>query len=220
MDIVSVDDTQTKKNPTTFCYGDSHAILFVYMKGIVEHWLGMSNLPVTMYRFGKEGLDLIAAPKILGNGHENHCPKENDIVLYSYGEIDLRHNWNKLVEKNSFEKKLTDDTFIENLVHPYLEKILENEKRFGVKSVVLSVLSPLHPGDIADMTFKMNNLLRSQCQVKKIHFFDLYSALVGPDKSILDKSLHQPDGVHLKKECASMVLQLLTNFLEKEMLWK
>lgn len=163
-------------------FGDSHTILTHKIPGCWCHWLGFNtNLPTTMYRIGNEGLDLNSAVKMLGNGHELHDVKPGEVVLYSYGEIDVRYHIMRNINEGQDYKLV-----INELVRKYIQVILNNQDAFKCKSFVYLVLPPSQRVDGDEkmvrnttienrvmLTDEMNKQLIELCNKYKIPTIDL-----------------------------------------------
>jgi len=118
-------------------FGDSHSIISHKITICRENWLGFNtNYPLTMFRFGNEGLHLHDCIKIVGNGHEKYPVRKGDIVMYSYGEIDARY----LILKHCNHDDTADHswtgchlkeyrdihTLTDNLINNYMKQIKIN----------------------------------------------------------------------------------------------
>lgn len=198
-------------------FGDSHSIVFTFMDNVAENWLGFNtNLPVTMYRFSREGLDLEQAPILVGNGHEKYPVEPGDTIVYSYGFIDVNHRLPKFCDKN------TDiDELIKPLVIGYIDQIKKNEMKFLVNSVVLCVLPPPNinlseysgtdPVLRVALTERMNVLLKQECKRKNVLFMDVSKYVTDTNGHISDKV--SSDGIHVNKENVSIIDAGLTQCL-------
>ena len=120
---------------TIHTFGDSHS------SKIHSHW-GYINLPDVniicnhiggklMYTFGRLGLKLLNIRK--------HGVKENDIVIFCFGEIDCRNH----VHKHVNEKKTYKDV-IDELVINYFDSIKKNKILYNnIKICVYNVVPPI-----------------------------------------------------------------------------
>ena len=198
-------------------FGDSHTILYAQSQNIAEHWLGFNtNLPVTMYRMGKEGLDLVKIPTILGNGHEKYCTESNDIVLFSYGYID--------VNKRIPEQKDRCEEIIKNLVSAYVKQIQNCIIKYQIRPVVLNVPPPPHK-QVSEyetnhltlrisLTKLLNKELQAECEKFKIALFDIYSILVNPATCLM-KEEWSSDGIHADSQFLHVVEIPILYFISK-----
>jgi hypothetical protein len=183
-----------------FAFGDSHTIVFCNVNTVHEHWLGFNTkLPLTMFRMGNEGLDITKAPQLLGNGHQKFVPVKGDTVLYSYGYND--------VQKRILENKNTD---LLKLVQNYLKQIKQNEVLYGTNSIVYGILPPPSKKAIngkgmswigtvqerIDLTKKLNNLLKQECKVCNLKFFNIHDLVTSSDGTI--KNEFTKDGIHVE----------------------
>jgi hypothetical protein len=141
-------------------FGDSHSIITHKVTICRENWLGFNTTcPLTMFRFGKEGLDLHECIRIMGNGHEQYPIREGDIAMYSYGEIDVRYLILKHCNREEVHSSWSGDHYnecrelnviVENLITNYIEKIKLNEQRYKCTSFVYFIVPPpkyITPGD-------------------------------------------------------------------------
>lgn len=207
-------------NRKILIFGDSHSIIFSQIDFVHEHWLGFNtNLPLTMYRFGMEGLDIKNAPTLLGNGHQNYVPMEGDIVIYSYGYLDIQKN----ILKQRDENKRTIEEMIKELIENYIQKIKENEAKFKIKSIVYGIFPPAwkeethkkYYGSVTEkiqITKLFNDELRNSLQDSNIGFFDIYN-LVTDSSGYIKREQSTKDGVHIDLDKAHIISNALSEFL-------
>jgi hypothetical protein len=150
---------QIREYESVHTFGDSHSIITHKVNICRENWLGFNtSYPLTMNRFGLEGLNLHECIKVMGNGHENFPIRENDWAMYYYGEIDVRYLILRQVEglenletnypgeteemwmkKIKHKRPLSD--VIDTLIYNYIDQIKKNEQTFKCKSLI-SYLAP------------------------------------------------------------------------------
>lgn len=162
-------------------FGDSHA------SNLYSHW-GYINLPDVniicnhiggklMYSFGRLGLKLLNIRK--------HGVKENDIVIFCFGEIDCRNH----VHKHVSEKKTYKDV-IHELVINYFDSINKNKILYNnIKICVYNVVpphkylktKPNHPFPYLGSSEErklyynyMNSKIKELCKINNFIYFDIY----------------------------------------------
>jgi hypothetical protein len=200
-------------NQQIFAIGDSHSIFFYNSLKIKEHWLGCSNLPISIYRLVNEGLDIYNIGNIIGNQHEKYNIKKDDYVLFFYGYNDVQKNiW--LYAKDSYE------TYINNLCILYLEKINTLKDKYLINPII-SCIYPL-PIEHNNLTIKgsnderilyilkMNNILKLLCNTYNFIYFDIYDHI--SDNNFIKKE-YTKDGIHLDYDIFN-----LQNFIENYIL--
>lgn len=90
--------------------GDSHSSEFSGIKDCFIHHIG----PRTMYRVGRNGLKIL--------NFKDYNVSENDLVILTFGEIDVRCHIGKQVDFHGREL----DEVLSTLVSNYLNTVLEN----------------------------------------------------------------------------------------------
>lgn len=135
-------------------FGDSHSIITHKITICRENWLGFNtSYPLTMFRFGKEGLNLHECIRVMGNGHEQYPIREGDIAMYSYGEIDVRYlilkhcnreEVNSSWSGNHYNECRELNDIIENLINNYITQIKKNEERYKCRSYVYFIVPPTY----------------------------------------------------------------------------
>ena len=212
---------------SVFAFGDSHSILFVHFENISkcsvkEHWLGFNtNLPITMHRFGQEGLDLLIAPITIGNGHQHFIPKVKDVIFYFYGYNDIQQGIWKHTTSNTTIYQLID-----TLVKNYAIKLVENETRFGIKTVIPAVYPPpwsntWHGTEVLGSTEEkylatvyMNKKLKEMCLERNFYFFDgIYKEIIDEHCKTV-KKCYTPDGGHLHQDYTPVFHNIFEKFME------
>lgn len=198
-----------------FAFGDSHSIMFYHIEKLTkfklkEHWLGFNTtLPITMHRFGLEGLDIKSAPHTVGNGHQNYIPKDNDIIIYCYGYNDIQQSIWKQIDHNRDIKEI-----LETLSTNYINKVIENEKRFNTKSIIYGILSPpwsdtWHGTETLgtrekkyEYTQTLNNLLEEKCKEHNIYFWKDIQIETNDSTNKSINKRYALDGGHLNPDLA------------------
>ena len=116
-------------------FGDSHA------SNVHSHW-GRINIPNVnikcyhiggklMHTFGRLGLNLLNI--------KNCGVKENDIVIFCFGEIDCRNHVHKHINKNQSYKDIIDE-----LSMNYFESIKKNVSKYTtIKTCVYNIVPPI-----------------------------------------------------------------------------
>ena len=203
-------------------FGDSHSIITYKIKICRENWLGFNtNYPLTMFRFGKEGLDLHECIKVMGNGHENYPIRRGDVAMYSYGEIDVRYLILKHCKQDDTAnaswtgkhlKEYRDIEAITNiLITNYIAKIKENEERFGCTSFINFIIPPALRTEGANMytgtleerkelyTFFTKKLYQA-CKENNIPVISIYDQMVGEDGLSKEEFLIASGDIHIKHD--------------------
>ena len=167
---------------TIHVFGDSHA------SSIHSHWgyIRIPNIIIKcnylpgklMYTFGRLGTNLLNI--------KNHGVKENDIVIFCFGEIDCRNHVHKHI---TIEK--TYKIVIEEIANSYFEAIKNNVKHYNsVKTCIFNVIPPTRGFNVSaghpypflgtDKERKlyytyMNEKLKKLCQKNNYFYFDIYN---------------------------------------------
>lgn len=200
-------------------FGDSHSILSYKIKICRENWLGFNtNYPLTMFRFGNEGLDLHECIKVMGNGHENFPIRRGDVVMYSYGEIDVRYLILKHAKNDDSAavswtgdhlKEYRDiESITEQLIANYIQKIKQNEERFGCTSYVYFIVPPALRTEGANMftgTLEerkelygyFTKKLYQACNENNIPVISIYDKIIGEDGLTKEEFLIAPGDIHI-----------------------
>jgi hypothetical protein len=202
-------------------FGDSHCRLYSspYLSNYIcnVYYVG----PITMHRIGRDNLTIDKLKDISKEHYKNYLPtakpeykhmsypkndviNNDDLVIYVFGEIDIRNHYFKQIEKsrNSIE-------ILNTLVNNYINTILLNREKYNVKYGVQSVTPPVdeknlkeslkeYPiyGDINTRIFatnEINKLLKQSCEKNNILFIDLAKYYqndnsIYPLKNICNKS--------------------------------
>ena len=116
-------------------FGDSHAkYSFSTIPSCTIHWLG----PITMHRVGRDGLQ--------GLNIKSYGVQENDVVIFVFGEIDVRCHVIPQCQKGR-----TLDDVLGQLITKYIATIQENRKQYQrLHPVIFAVLPPIRLVGSAD----------------------------------------------------------------------
>jgi hypothetical protein len=209
-------------------YGDSHSIITSKIPLCRENWLGFNtSYPLTMFRFGNEGLNLLECIKVMGNGHENYPIKKGDIAMYSYGEIDVRYlilkHCNKDTSYENFSGNYLNeyrdlDTLTDKLICNYIKKIKENEVTYCCKSFIYNIIPPaeitsganLFTGTLEErkkLYIYFTNKLYNYCKKENIEVINIYNEIIDVN-GCTKKDYLQGNGngdIHLKLELYYLV---------------
>jgi peptidylprolyl isomerase len=171
-----------------YIIGDSHSLMFRNIQDCIIHPIG----PVTMHRIGRDGFNI------------KDCGiSENDIVVFTFGEIDVRCHIG--LQRDKYDRDI--DEIIETLSENFMQAILENDRQFtNVHYVICSVVPPCNAGynpefpfygtlaDRINITKRLNEKLKNKSELNNIGFIDIYdyySIETGElDLSISDGSVH------------------------------
>lgn len=215
-------------------FGDSHSIITHKVTICRENWLGFNtNYPLTMFRFGKEGLDLHECIRVMGNGHEHYPIREGDIAMYSYGEIDIRYlllkNCNReeihsILSSNQYNESRELNLMIDNIISSYIKQIKYNEERFKCKSYVYFIVPPVQ--DIDDMSICTGTLeerkllysyvtekLYTECQLNDIPIISIYDTIIGDDGLCKLEYLVKKGDLHINNDYYYLIRDALMNQL-------
>lgn len=138
---------------------------------IKEHWLGLSLLPVTMWRVVHEGLHIPQVAEIVGNGHQRHPILPTDTVLFFFGHNDIQKNVGKYW-KDTWEKE------IPLLAKAYVKRL----KTFPCIPVVMAVYPipritqpTIYGSDDERRAYTqcLNNALEKECNAHGIQWINL-----------------------------------------------
>jgi hypothetical protein len=139
----------------------------------IIHWLG----PITMHRVGRDGLQFLNV--------KNFNVQENDIVVFVFGEIDVRCHIGK--QRDIKKRKLKE--IIDILATKYIETIKENQKQFDELTCVICCIippidglgrnNPEYPfyGELSDritIARCLNKKLQELCIKNNLLFLDFY----------------------------------------------
>ncbi len=178
---------------TVHTIGDSHSCCsFLNIEGIQFHHQG----PLTMHRVGRDGIKLINLKHIGIN--------EGDVIVFSFGEIDVRCH----IGKQRDLKGRSEDEILDRLVERYIQTILDNKKQFmSLHPVIFCVVppsnnhfNPVFPyyGTIEDrisITKKLNLRLTQAARYNGIAVLDVYDDYSTP---LGDLRLELSDGtIHI-----------------------
>lgn len=186
-----------------FAIGDSHTIYFFDSNYVNHHWVGWGGMPVTMYKFNLQGLPLYNIVERLPPGDICHInPKENDIVLFSYGFNDVQKNVYKY-GKDSYE-----DT-IDSITETYIKLIkkFSDGSYYKIKPIICCIF-PIPQNvnnemngskeDRITYTLYINKKLKELCFENNIPFFDIYDLL--HENNILSTKVSDKDETHLDRK--------------------
>jgi hypothetical protein len=148
--------------------GDSHSLMFQNIEGCVIHHVGQ----ITMHRVGRDGINLT-----------NYGIKENDLVVFTFGEIDVRCHIG--IQRDKYKRN--EKEIINTLAEYFLLSILENKKQFmNINFVICSIVPPTNAnynpefpfyGALEDrivLTKQLNKILKNKCELNDFGFLDIY----------------------------------------------
>ena len=133
-------------------FGDSHSRIYssYYLANYIcnVYYTG----PITMHRVGRDKLTIDQLKELSKKHYEEYLPKckpeykhmsypsddkikEKDVVIFVFGEIDIRNHYAKQIEKGR-----NDNEILGSLVNNYIDTILSNSKqynnvKFGLQSI-------------------------------------------------------------------------------------
>lgn len=200
-------------------FGDSHA------SNVHSHW-GRIKIPNVifkchhiggklMYTFGRLGLNLLNI--------KNSGVKENDIVIFCFGEIDCRNHVHKHINKNKSYKDIIDELAIN-----YFEAIKKNVSEYTtIKTCIYNIVPPVkyrdgitnpgHPfpylgtdNERKKYYTYMNLKLSELCKENNMIFFDIYNESCNADGFLRDD--YSDGNCHLRNTTDS------TKFIKENLL--
>lgn len=158
----------------------------------------------TMSRFGYQKKHLLDI--------KDYGVKENDAILFGFGEIDCRMH---ICKPKNFEKY---KSLINDLVYNYFEAIKENIEQYSnLKVLVYNILPPLRnygantgapsdPEKRKAVVLYMNEKLKEYCNKNNYIFVDVYNSYCDKDKfllqydnSLLGDDIHISNGIYVKE---------------------
>ncbi len=161
--------------------GDSHSWAFQNIPDCRICHIG----PVTMYRVGRDGLN--------GLNIRRFDVREGDVVVYVFGEIDVRCHICKQEELYNRDKK----EIVESLAKNYIKTVMDNKSQYNnLVSVVYNVIPPLDLdlseefpvwGTIeerVEAARMLNSALEDFCVQSGVKFLNVYDHYANPDGSL------------------------------------
>jgi len=189
-------------------FGDSHASI------IHSGWKDCSNIkahhlgPILCYSFGKENLNRCNIGKF--------DIKDNDSVVFCFGEIDCRCHIHKHITNVKSYKMIIDE-----IVHNYIHAIKINLKNCEVKLkniCIYNVVPPVQKYNTIENSeypylgsdeerknyvLYFNMCLKEKCEENNWIFFDVYNSYCDNNgylsKKLSDRNVHIKNGIFIKK---------------------
>ena len=194
-----MDITETSYNIHIF--GDSHSRIYssYYLSNYLcnVYYVG----PITMHRVGRDNLTIDQLKHLSKENYKEYLPtckpeykhmsypsddkiKENDVVIFVFGEIDIRNHYAKQIQKGRNQSEI-----INSLVNGYIECILSNRnKHNNVKFGIQSVNPPVDEKNLKESikeypiqgtiqeriqaTLEINKILNQKCKEHNLLFID------------------------------------------------
>ncbi len=185
-------------------FGDSHASAcfsntqtgliatetsdFFYKKNLLSLTIPftITNLtPRTMFRVGRDGIN--------GLSVKDYGVQDGDVVVFLFGEVDVRCHIGK--QRDVYGREL--NVIIDELAQSYIKTMIENRQRFSsLRMVIVSVIPPsdqhYNPqfpsyGTLQDrvaITRHLNRVLQFYAFKNDILFLDIYSYFAQHDGSL------------------------------------
>jgi len=180
-------------------FGDLHSQLYSspYLSNYICNVYYVGS--ITMHKVGRNNLTIDKLKYISKENYENYLTKpeykhmkypkndiinNNDLVIYVFGEIDIRNYYFKQIKKSRDSNEI-----LNSLVDKYINTILLNKKKYNVKYGIQSVVPPVDKkklneflkknpfyGNIDERitaTNKINKLLQQSCEKNNILFIDI-----------------------------------------------
>jgi hypothetical protein len=182
-------------------FGDSHSRIYSspYLSNYIcnVYYVG----PITMHRVGRDNLSINELKDLSKKYYEEYlidCKpeykhmsypnddtiKDNDVVIFVFGEIDIRNHYGKQVKEGR-----NPDEIVTTLTTNYMETILFNKNQYkNVQFGIQSINPPVDENNLKeslkeypmngtieeriDVTLKINEVLKRLCQENDILFID------------------------------------------------
>jgi len=188
--------------------GDSHA------SNIISGWKDCKNIqshhigPVLCYSFGKEKLKRCDIRKF--------GIKNNDTIIFCFGEIDCRCHVHKHISKDK-----TYQMIINSIINNYIDaiKINTDNCKIELKNIcIYNVVPPVNKYNTKENTdypflgsdderkqyhLYFNKLLKQKCEENNWIFFDIYNFYTDEKgflkKSLSDNNVHIKNGLYIQK---------------------
>ena len=196
-------------------FGDSHSKFgFESINNININHIG----PVLCHSFG---LDKLKKLNI-----ENYGVKNNDSVIFCFGEIDCRCHIHKYINDENSYMDIIDD-----IIDNYIDAILENIFQYtNINVYIYNIVPPIQKYNTQEnpeypylgtdeerkkYVLYFNERLKSKCNNFKFTFFDIYDKYIDINgflnKDLSDSNVHIKDSKYIKEKNNSSV-QLFSAF--------
>ena len=185
---------------TIHTFGDSHSYFgWNNIPNINTHHLG----PKLCFSIGRDGLNI-----------SNYGVKENDIVVFCFGEIDCRCHIHKYINNDTTYKQIIDE-----IVEKYFFQINMNMSLYkNITMCVYNVVPPIekhNTGENPDFPYLgtdeerksyvlyFNEKLKEKCKDNNYIFFDVYDKYTDNNgflsKILGDGCVHIKNGIFIEK---------------------
>jgi hypothetical protein len=191
-----------------YIIGDSHSLEFTNFKNSAIHHIG----PTTMHRIGRDGLSIL--------DFRTFNVQENDVVVLTFGEIDVRCHIGK---QRDGGRDL--DEVIDTLLKNYFQTILINKSFYQNLTVLVYTVTPptdqrINPefmiyGSIADrvhITKKLNQKLIKMASEYGIDAIDVFDQFADAEGKLVPELSDRC--VHISPKCNQPVLDALADRLK------
>jgi len=220
----SVDNSYGKfsfANQAIYVFGDSHTCPFSnYLNAKI--YTG----PWTMHRAGRDSLAWLDI--------ENKGVENDDLVILSFGEIDVRCHIGK--QRDQYRRDL--DEILQKLVANYIAAIREIRKKYkNLNCAILSITPPTEQafnagwpyyGSLKDrvaITKKLNALLAHEAIKNDIFFLDVYSLYANSEGylsvELSDGNVHVGSAYYgpILKKVDSLIKQLENDIAKEDLVY-
>lgn len=199
------------KSATVHVFGDSHSFAFKNIEGCEVHYCQ----DVTMHRIGRDELSCLDLREFNVN--------DNDVVIFVFGEIDVRCHIGK--QQDIMGRSLNE--IIDTLVVKYVATIAKNNSFFkNLHCIIYTVVPPTDAGgnnpqfpfygkleDRVVITRKLNARIEDECKKYNFSVLNIYNEY-SDNNGILN--LTYSDGhVHIRTDCNQKIKDKLANVLGK-----
>lgn len=184
-----------RANPCIHVFGDSHSYFGFSEKGVRDYIFNYNNISTpfsihwlagkTMHGVGNDGLKVL--------NFKGHGVKENDVVLLTFGEVDVRAH----IGKQRDQQHRTVDEITTVLVNNFFNTINVNRKSFNnVVCVVMAVMPPTNNcynpqvpfygqlQDRVEITKLLNTKLVSMCERENMFFLSTHDLIANADGTL------------------------------------
>ena len=194
-----ISDSGLPSGSQIFAIGDSHTIYFYNSLKIKEHWFCKNDLPLTIYKFINNELDIYDVGNMLQNDHEKYNITEKDYVMFFFGYNDIQKNI-YLHYKNNWKRG------IDILIETYIDKIIKIQNKFKITPIVPCIYPNPRDGAIGmdchgsnierlQYTLYTNNILKNICENFNLKFLDIFQ-IISDNNGFLKKD-YTVDNIHL-----------------------
>lgn len=211
------------------CIGDSHAAVFSGLEAMVPIWPEKSNDTIEFFRSYRIGpataYQLENKIDILNEIIQINVDRENDYILFCFGEVDIRAH----LIKQSQIQSVNINTLIHECVDRYFRVILYY-KELGYKVLAWGPIASWHESkkytggpsfgtclERNEVTKEFNDYLKLRCEQYSIGFVSIFIKMVDEKNITIPEYLDNWEGSHIHLSQTAMPL-ILKEFKEKNII--